>query len=214
MGKTNLPDLSNCKLILASQSPRRRDLLRSVGLSFDIQPANFDEDSETASAPLEYVKNLACSKAAVIASRNPQALVIAADTIVVLSDTNPDLDGEIINKPLDAKHAREMLAQLTGRAHYVLTAFCLQCEAEKYLSLEVVQSQVKLKKLSTAEIDCYVRSGEPLDKAGAYAVQGKGAYFFESIAGSYTNVVGLPLTELVSELKKIGAWKSEYLLCT
>lgn len=191
-------------LILASASPRREDLLHSVGLTFKILPAHVDETYLEGESPGVHVKRLSKDKATVIALQHPNALVLGADTIVVI-------DGLILGKPKSKKQAREMLQRLSNRVHTVFTGFTLVCSDTGVLKTKVVRSSVQFKDIAPDEMDWYVNCDEPYDKAGGYAVQGKGAYFIKSIRGSYTNVIGLPLCEVLEELKHLNAvhfkWK-------
>ena len=184
--------------ILASASPRRQDLIRSVGLKFKIIPAHVNEEYLADESPREHVKRLSLSKAMAIAPKNPDAWVLGADTIVVI-------DGLILGKPKNKKQAREMLEMLSGREHKVFTGFTLACVVAKVCKTKIIESAVQFKKISPAEMEWYVSCDEPYDKAGGYAVQGKGAYFIKSIRGSYTNVIGLPLCEVLEELQNLNA---------
>lgn len=184
--------------ILASASPRRKELLRSVGLKFKIIPAHVDETYISGESPRTHVRRLSSNKAMVIAQKHPKALALGADTIVVI-------DGLILGKPKNKREAREMLERLSGRKHTVFTGFTIACADVGISQTKVVQSAVQFKKISPEEMDWYVNCDEPYDKAGAYAVQGKGAYFIKTIRGSYTNVIGLPLCEVLEELKTIDA---------
>jgi len=184
--------------ILASASPRREDLLRSVGLKFKIIPAHVDETGLAGERPRAHVRRLSRDKASVIARQYPEAIVLGADTIVVI-------DGLILGKPKSKKQAREMLERLSGRRHTVFTGFTLMHTRLRITETRVVQSAVQFKVISPAEMDWYVAGDEPYDKAGGYAVQGMGAYFIKAIRGSYTNVIGLPLCEVLEEMKSIGA---------
>jgi len=184
--------------ILASASPRRRELLRSVGLKFKVIPAYVNESWLEGESPTKHVRRLAQDKAQAIARQHPPALVLGADTIVVI-------DGLILGKPKSKAQAREMLGKLSGREHKVYTGFTLAYDQSKCCRTKVVQSTVQFKTISAEEREWYISGAEPYDKAGGYAVQGKGAYFIKSIRGSYTNVIGLPLCEVLEELKKICA---------
>jgi len=184
--------------ILASLSPRREELLRSVGLKFKIIPAHVNEEYLDGESPSEHVRRLSRNKAMVIAQKNPDAWVLGADTIVVI-------DGLILGKPKNKKQAREMLDRLSDREHKVFTGFTLAHVATKVYKTKVIRSTVQFKKISPEEMEWYVNCDEPYDKAGGYAVQGKGAYFIKSIRGSYTNVIGLPLCEVLEELKNLKA---------
>ncbi len=184
--------------ILASLSPRREELLRSVGLKFKIIPAHVNEEYLDGQRPREHVRRLSHNKAMAIAQKNPDAWVLGADTIVVI-------DGLILGKPKNKKQAREMLTRLSDREHNVFTGFTLAQGTTKVYKTKVIQSAVLFKKISPEEMEWYINCDEPYDKAGGYAVQGKGAYFIKSIRGSYTNVIGLPLCEVLEELKKLKA---------
>jgi septum formation protein len=184
--------------ILASISPRRQELLSSVGLKFKIIPAHVNEAYLAGESPREHVRRLAQSKAMTIARKNPSAIVLGADTIVVI-------DGLILGKPKNKKQAIEMLTRLSDREHQVFTGFTLAQAGAKVYKTKVIRSAVRFKKISPEEMQWYVNCDEPYDKAGGYAVQGKGASFIKSIRGSYTNVIGLPLCEVMEELKKLKA---------
>jgi septum formation protein len=183
-------------LILASASPRRQELLRFVGLKFKTIPAHLNEDYIEGERPRKHVKRLSQDKAIVIAKKYPNAVVLGADTIVVI-------DKSILGKPENKYQARKMLRKLSGREHKVYTGFTIAQEASKICHTNVVLSAVKFKKINPQELEWYVASDEPYDKAGGYAVQGRGAYFIQSIRGSYTNVIGLPLCEVLETLKKL-----------
>ncbi len=183
--------------ILASASPRRKELLRSLGLTFKILPGHIDETYLDGESPRAHVHRLSRNKAAVIAIQYPKALVLGADTIVVI-------DGQILGKPKNKKQARGMLQQLSNRRHAVFTGFTLTCLNTGISKTKVVRSSVLFKEISPEEMDWYVNCDEPYDKAGGYAVQGKGASFIKSIHGSYTNVIGLPLSEVLEELKHLN----------
>jgi septum formation protein len=184
--------------ILASISPRRQELLRSVGLKFKIIPAHVNEEYLEGENPREHVRRLSQDKAMAIARKNPSALVLGADTIVVI-------DSLILGKPKNKKQAREMLTRLSDREHKVFTGFTIAHDATKVYKTKVIKSSVLFKKISPKEMEWYVSCDEPYDKAGGYAVQGKGASFIKSIRGSYTNVIGLPLCEVLEELKNLKA---------
>ena len=185
------------KLILASASPRRRELLASIGLEFEVLPSNVPEVHREGEAPEEYVARLSRDKAAALATAHPSRWVIAADTTVLLGD-------QLLEKPVDAADAARMLGAIAGRTHIVYTGVTLENAERDYRETRVAESEVRMLPLSPEEIEWYVRTGEPLDKAGAYAVQGIGAMFIESIHGSYTNVVGLPLATLFLMLRRAG----------
>lgn len=185
------------KFILASSSPRRRELLASIGLEFDVMPSNVPEVHQAGEVPEEYVARLSRDKAAALADQYPSRWIIAADTTVFLGD-------QLLEKPVDGADAARMLASIAGRTHVVYTGVTLVNAGSGYRETRVTESEVRMLPLSTEEIDWYVRSGEPLDKAGAYAAQGIGAIFIDSIHGSYSNVVGLPLATLYQMLRKAG----------
>ena len=184
--------------ILASASPRRKELLRSVRLKLKIIPAHVDETHINGESPQTHVRRLSIDKATVIADQHPKALVLGADTIVVI-------DGLILGKPKNKSQARAMLERLSNRQHTVFTGFTIVSAGFGISKTKVVRSAVRFKKISPEEMDWYVNCDEPYDKAGGYAVQGKGAYFIKAIRGSYTNVIGLPLCEVLEELKQIDA---------
>lgn len=185
------------KLILASASPRRAELLRLLGLDFEVIPSDMDEASIHGETPPEQVLRLSLEKAGRIADLFPEALVLGADTLVVIG-------GRVLGKPGTVEDAREMLEALSGREHSVFTGFSLISRRLELQVSQVVQSAVLFKEIPKDEISWYVHSEEPYDKAGGYAVQGRGAFFIREIRGSYTNVVGLPLAEVVDTLKQAG----------
>jgi len=184
-------------LILASQSPRRRSLLSQAGLAFKVIPSLFDEKSVSVLSPAAYVMTLAEGKTADIAGRYPRSWVIGADTVVLI-------DGSILGKPGSRSEARTMLKRLSGKVHQVLTGYAVSCRAKHKKFTDVVTTDVTFKKLTTQEIEWYVHTAEPYDKAGAYAIQGLGTFLVKHINGSYTNVVGLPVCELFELLIKEG----------
>ncbi len=188
------PPMGQTRLILASGSPRRRAFLESLGLQFEVAPAELDETPLPAEAPRAYVQRLAAQKADAVGIRFPQAAVLAADTTVVLED-------EVLGKPQDASEARRMLERLSGRTHRVLTGVALGGAARGAV---VVETEVRFRVLEEAQLRWYLASGEPMDKAGAYAIQGLGGAFVERITGSYSNVVGLPLVETLALLEQAG----------
>ncbi|MBZ4660595.1 MAG: septum formation inhibitor Maf [Desulfacinum sp.] len=183
-------------LILASASPRRRELLAGLGLRFQIVPSRVEEPP-IGDHPDEGVRALAAFKAREISTRFPEAWVLAADTVVVLG-------GKVFGKPTDEKDAEEMLRQLSGRTHEVLTAVSLAHRGRGFFQTQAVRTQVSFRDLKDGEIRAYVKTGEPMDKAGAYGIQGVGAFLVQRVHGSYTNVVGLPLAETVDLLMKHG----------
>ena len=183
-------------LILASQSPRRRELLGRLGLTFQVQAADIDETMDPAKAPFDKVARLSRDKAAAIAAGAPEGtVVVAADTVVVL-------ENRVLGKPHSAQEAREMLRSLSGRPHQVMTGMtvCRDGQAES----DTVVTDVHFRQLSEAEIEAYVATGEPMDKAGAYGIQGLASIFIDRLAGDYYNVMGLPLCRLCAMLRKAG----------
>src|SRR5512143_453835 len=186
------------RLILASESPRRYEMLKQVGLDFEVVPSNVSEDFVQTESPRDHVLRLAEAKAREVANKYPDCWVVAADTIVCVN-------GSILGKPKGPEGAAEMLRRLSSREHQVWTGFSV-CHSERRESdKEAVQTAVRMKPLTPTEIEWYVHTGEPLDKAGGYAIQGIGSFMVESIQGSYTNVVGLPLCELIRMLIRLGA---------
>lgn len=185
------------KFILASASPRRRELLASIGLDFDVIPSDVPEVHAPGEAPEEYVARLSRDKASAIARQHPSHWVIAADTTVLMGE-------QLLEKPEDPRDAERMLAAIAGRTHVVYTGVTLENVERGHQETRVAESEVRMLPLSPDEIGWYVATGEPLDKAGAYAVQGIGAMFIDSIHGSYTNVVGLPLATLFQMLRRAG----------
>lgn len=189
-------------LILASGSPRRRTLLAGCGIPFEVIPATIDERPLPNEAADTYVRRLALTKAETVARQHPRCVVLGADTIV-------SLDGSLLGKPIDRNDARRMLTQLNGRRHEVLTGVAVlhvetPADASPQSASEVVVSQVLLRQYTETTLDWYLATDEPTDKAGAYAVQGLGAALVESVEGSYTNVIGLPLTETLGLLRRFG----------
>ena len=182
------------KIILASSSPRRKQLLEQLGLAFSVDPSDCPEDLSQKLEPHALARKLALQKALSVASRHAAAVVIAADTFGVL-------DGRILGKPRDAAGARDMLAALSGRCHSVISGIAVADARNGKNVTASVETQVYFRRLTPAEIDAYVATGEPLDKAGAYAIQGLGAALVERIEGDYFNVVGLPLCALCDLLK-------------
>ena len=182
-------------LVLASASPRRSAILSGLGLRFSILPAELDESVRSSEAPRRYVERVAAAKAGAIAAARPAAVVLGADTAVTL-------DERILGKPADAAEAERMLRMLSGRTHRVYSAVAVHCGGAK--RLRTVASEVRFRRLGHAEIRRYIASGEPMDKAGAYAVQGLGGIFVEHLAGSYSAVVGLPVAESVALLRQCG----------
>lgn len=196
-------------LVLASASPRRQELLRNAGISFIVQPANIDETPRPGETPRDYAERLAREKALAVWRLRPQNLILGADTIVVV-------DEKILGKPVDAVDAARMLRLLSGRVHRVITGVCVvepvasgllpvTSEAQLAGSSERTASQatlVTMNELSDEEIHDYVATGEPMDKAGAYAIQGLAARWIPRIEGDYSNVVGLPVALVYAMLRE------------
>ncbi len=183
-------------LILASGSPRRKRLLQSVGIDFEVHPSRVDESGRPDNSfetPTEIAEKCACLKADSVALLHPAAWVLGADTIVVLDD-------RIFGKPSSEAEAIRMLDTLSERVHEVITGMCLVQPGGALRRSGTFTSQVRFKTVSIKEIEAYVRTGEPMDKAGSYGIQGIGAFLVRSVEGSYTNVVGLPLCEAVDWL--------------
>ena len=174
------------KIILASASPRRAEILRTVGWPFETLPVHIDETRRQEEDAVTYVQRLAREKAETAAARTVGLTVMGADTTVVIDD-------QILEKPVDAKDARRMLEMLSGRWHKVLTGVAVVDRKSKETRVACQETEVKFAMMGDAEIDWYVAGGEPMDKAGAYAIQGQGARFIEGIRGDYFNVVGLPV---------------------
>jgi septum formation protein len=183
------------RLVLASASPRRRDLLAAAGFPFDVDAADVDETRRSDEPATTYVVRVARDKAAFVAARHPERPVLAADTAVVMGDA-------VLGKPADRADAARMIELLSGRAHQVVTGLALAHRGQMFA--EVEQTAVWLSKLSSDEISWYVASGEPMDKAGAYAIQGLASRFIPRIEGSYSNVVGLPVATLMRILRRAG----------
>lgn len=198
----------NDVIVLASASPRRQELLASVGLEFETVPGDIPEEPLAWEKPLDHALRLAREKALFVSRSAPGRFFIGADTIVVL-------DGEIMGKPADPVEAVRMLHKLSGAAHEVITGYAIHdVKLDKTVSGTVVTT-VRFKTLTTEEISAYVATGCPMDKAGAYAIQGGAAYMVKEIKGSYTNVVGLPLYEVVEGLVELGAitWRGGHVDC-
>ncbi|HEV8702005.1 MAG TPA: Maf family protein [Candidatus Polarisedimenticolia bacterium] len=189
--------MSRRALILVSASPRRSHLLRQAGLDFSVQPADVDESPLPGEAPGDLAARLARAKVRALPAPPGPALAIAADTVVAI-------DGTILGKPRDPADARRMLGLLSGRTHHVITAVALRALPEESLVSERAESLVTFVPMTAEEIAWYAATGEGMDKAGAYALQGIGALFIASIEGSYTNVIGLPLERLHPHLRRYG----------
>ena len=192
MTNTGKPPL---RVVLASQSPRRRELLSLIGIAHSVHPADIDETVGQGEIPTAHAERLAWEKAATVAAREPDAVTIGSDTIVVV-------DGDILGKPLDEADAARMLRRLSGRTHTVHTAVAVSYEGRVASGVESVQ--VAFRELTDEQIAAYVATGEPMDKAGAYGIQGYGATIVRRVDGDYFAVMGMPLGLLVSLCNAIG----------
>lgn len=184
-------------IVLASKSPRRKALLEQIGLKFIVDVSEFKENLPENLSPKSMVKKFSLEKAKTVSKRHKNSIIIAADTVVVLNN-------EIIGKPKTAVNAVKILKKLSGKMHKVITGFAIIDSASGKKITKTVETKVYFKKMTKKEIDWYVLTGEPLDKAGAYGVQEKGALFIEKIEGDYFNVVGLPIFSLVECLKRLN----------
>ena len=185
------------RIILASASPRRKELLEKIGLRFEVDASDIEENLQSDITPQELAKKLSAAKAQAVVKKYAEAIIIAADTVGVFK-------GKIIGKPHTPPEAKKMLRMLNGKSHLVITGFTItDTETGKSIS-ESVETKVYFRQLTEAEIDAYVKTGEPLDKAGGYAIQGLGALIVNKIEGDYYNVIGLPLGALIKSLKKFG----------
>lgn len=188
-------------LILGSGSPRRRDLVAALGLNFRILAADIDEDHRPGELPLAYLERIAAGKLAAVQARlgeAPHSAVLVADTTVVIDD-------DVLGKPSDVADAARLFARIAGRVHTVYTRYAIGLPGEKTAAVaRTVATQVKMRAADAAEIAAYAATGEGLDKAGAYAAQGIGSFFIERIEGSYSNVIGLPACEVLSDLKALA----------
>lgn len=185
------------KIVLASASPRRKELLEQIGLQFVIESSNHDEQVNPDLSPHELAKSLSLEKAQVVAKNHTDAIIIAADTFIVLGD-------KILGKPETDSEAREMLTILNGKAHLVITGFTiLDTDGTKAIT-DSVETTVHMRDMSREDIEAYIATKEPIGKAGAYAIQGLGGVIVERIEGDYSNVVGLPLNAVADSLKEFG----------
>lgn len=193
------------ELILASSSPRRQELLREIGIPFQVHAANINEDQLAGEAPIAYALRLAQEKAQAVAAQYPQSYVLGADTIVVV-------DGEVLGKPIDHADAARILRRLSGRSHDVTTAVSLiapfKVAPGTLAETRASTTKVYFREIAEAEIQQYVAGGEPMDKAGAYAIQGGASRWTDRIEGEFSNVVGLPLSLVTEMLKTTGLMKS------
>jgi len=187
--------VSSCRVVLASSSPRRRELLNLIGIAHEVRPANLDESMRPRETPRRHAERLARDKASAIAMRDPDLITIAADTIVVINR-------KVLGKPTDKEDAARMLAMLSGREHTVITAVAVS--RGKKLRSAIEEVRVKFRRLREDEIEAYIATGEPMDKAGAYGIQGYGATIVERIEGDYFAVMGLPLVRLIGLMRDVG----------
>lgn len=185
--------ICNFPIILASKSPRRRGLLENAGIEFSVVPGSVREQDFLFLKPENYVRTLAEAKARDVAQKHPDAWVIGADSIVLINDT-------ILEKPDSVPHARQMIRQLSGNTHRVLTGYSIICRDKAHIFTDSATTEVMFKQLTEEEIEWYVHTDEPYDKAGGYAIQGLGSFMVKGITGSYTNVVGLPVCEVIHHL--------------
>jgi septum formation protein len=183
--------------ILASASPRRRELLAQLGLSFMVVPSSLQESNQSGMRPHVHATYFAEAKAKEVANRHPHEWILGADTIVVLGQ-------EILGKPADFTEASSMLSRLAGQNHRVITSICLIHASMEVVESEWVETKVFMRSLSVEDIEGYIRTGEPMDKAGAYGIQGIGGCLVQRIEGSYSNVVGLPLCETLELFRRHG----------
>jgi septum formation protein len=195
----HMPITKESPLILASESPRRRELLGQAGIPFRVFPGNVDENCLSGS-PSHIAQTLAEKKALSVSASFPGQWILGADTIVVLDD-------HILGKPVDKEDARSMLKILSGKDHEVITGFSIIGPSGKIACTDHESTRVSIKPLSDREIDFYIATGEPFGKAGSYAIQGIGSFMVDRIKGDYSNVVGLPLCALIKRLLEVGALK-------
>ena len=195
------------QFILASGSPRRRELLASLGIDFQVIKSDIDETQQADENPYDYVRRLSIEKAEAVAARlSEPALVLAADTVVILAADTIGVteSGDVLGKPVNADDARVMLRRLRGRDHVVCTAITLFQLDSRQILTELTRTTVTIRDYSEAEVDAYIATGDPFDKAGGYAIQHEGFHPVAQIDGSYSNVVGLPLETLKPMLERIG----------
>ncbi len=186
------------KLILASASPRRKHLLENIGVKFRVIEPTGEQEYRGDVKPDIFVKRNAKIKAnSVISQANENEFILSADTIVVINDS-------VLGKPVDQYDAQKMLKLLSGQIHKVITGYAITSQDQKVFYSDAITTLVKFKKLNQSEIEGYISTGEPFDKAGAYAIQGIGSFMIHSISGSYTNVVGLPVARVVNNLQKLN----------
>ena len=187
--------MSACRVVLASSSPRRRDLLNLIGIEHEVRPPNIDETMRPGEVPRRHAERLAREKASAIATRDPDLITIGADTVVVINR-------RVLGKPKDKNDAARMLSMLSGREHTVVTAVAVSRGRKLRSAIEEVR--VRFRVLHDDEIEAYIATGEPMDKAGAYGIQGYGATIVERVEGDYFAVMGLPLVRLVGLMRDVG----------
>ena len=185
------------KIILASASPRRKELLEKTGLQFEVVASDYEEDMTLPYSPTELARHISAGKAEAVAKNEPDAIIIAADTFVVF-------EGEKLGKPHTKKEAIAMLSRIHGRTNDIVTGYTVMDSKSGAIVSRIVSTKVYLKNLTPEEIEAYADSGEPLDKAGAYAIRGRGAAFVEKIEGDFFAAMGLPLSDLAKTLKAFG----------
>lgn len=195
-------------IILASSSPRRIELLERLGVPFTVQPADIDESILPGEGPAAATVRLAYEKAACIGRLHPEAVIVAADTVVSIEDGS---SFQIFGKPRDEEDATQMLRTLMGREHFVDSGICIYCHSRGLNLKRSARTAVCFRNLSEEELSAYISTGEAMGKAGAYALQGVGAMLISSIRGSHTNVIGLPLVELIEALIEIDAWDPKWM---
>jgi septum formation protein len=191
--------VENLAVILASASPRRQELLRSAGVPVEVMPSRIEENVVRGETYTEHVRRLARAKAEEVAELHCDRWILAADTVVVI-------ENEMLGKPRNPREAERMLQRLSGKEHLVATGFCILNRLVPNQREKAIITRVKFKALCPEEIHWYIGTGEPFDKAGGYAIQGRAAFMVEEIHGSYTNVVGLPLCEVLEALEEVGAY--------
>lgn len=183
-------------MILASKSPRRREILETLGFKFEVVTPEIEEISDKEGV-LEQIMDIALKKAAAVSEKYSSEFVVSADTVVVIDDV-------VLGKPGSRDEAREMLQKLSGNTHEVITAYALKNRDRDIEMVKAVVTEVRFRKLDSQTIEWYLESGEPMDKAGAYGIQGKGAILVEKIMGDFFSVMGFPISDFVNNLKKLG----------
>jgi len=185
------------KIILASTSPRRKQLLEMTGLKFNTEASDYEEDMSLKLKPIELAKKLSRGKAEAVAKKHKNAIVIGADTFISLGD-------KVLGKPHTPERAKKMLKEISGKPHRVITGFTVINTATGRSISKATGSRIYIKKLSSKIIDSYVRTGEPLDKGGSYAIQGLGCLLVDKIEGDYLNIIGLPVKDVLEAMQKLG----------